>query len=261
MTQNTEPSLKSEFTKFVEKAKPPALAAALIENGEIKERFTHGLETATSCDTAFRIASMTKVFAAAAVLLLRDEAKLSIDDPVSKFVPELRAKVHWDRTTIYHLLTMQSGLPTDDAWADRQLGCTNDELGAVFATELLLAAEPGDEYHYSNLGYMILGRIIARASGLSAQEFIKKRLLIPLGMFRTEWNRPALPACTGFALRNGAYTEDGNVDCRSDGVTFGGLWSTVNDLLLWVRFLSDWGPERERYASILSLPSRKEICP
>ena len=107
-------------------------------------------------DTVFRIASMTKCFTAATILLLRDEGRLRLDDPVRRHVPELAgwAPPTADRgpITIRQLLTMSAGLPTDDPWGDRQQGLPLDRFARLLAAGPTFAWPPGIMFEYSNLG-------------------------------------------------------------------------------------------------------------
>jgi len=120
-------------------------------------------------DTVFRIASMSKSFTASAIMLLRDEGALALDDLAEKYVPELAG---WppvtpdaDRVTIRHLLTMTAGFPTDDPWGDRQQGLPPAAFGSLLAGGVSVNWAPGTRFEYSNMGYAILGRVVAAASG------------------------------------------------------------------------------------------------
>ena len=112
--------------------------------------------------TVFRIASMTKSFTAAAVLLLRDEGALRLGDPAQAYVPELAGLGSLaSAVTIRRLLTMTAGFPTDDPWGDRLQGQPLAEFAEFLAGGVSFAWVPGTRFEYSNLGYAILGRVIA----------------------------------------------------------------------------------------------------
>jgi len=136
-------------------------------------------------DTVFRIASMTKSFTAAAVLALRDDGALALEDLAADFVPELReispATADSPGISIRHLLTMTAGFPTDDPWGDRQQGLPSGEFARFLAGGVRFAWAPGTRFEYANLGYAILGRVIAAASGAGYPDFVRSRLLRPLG--------------------------------------------------------------------------------
>ncbi len=139
--------------------------------------------------TIFRIASMTKSFTASAILALRDDGVLRLDDLAEEYVPELRGwpPVSPDaaRISIRHLLTMTAGFPTDDPWGDRQQGLPLADFARFLAGGVRFNWAPGTRFEYSNLGYAILGRVIAAVTGEAYPDVIRHRLLRPLGMTRT----------------------------------------------------------------------------
>ncbi|HEY2551267.1 MAG TPA: serine hydrolase domain-containing protein [Streptosporangiaceae bacterium] len=190
--------------------------------------------------TVFRIASMTKSFTAAAVLALRDDGILALDDPAERYVPELRglrpATSDSPPVTVRNLLTMTAGLPTDDPWGDRQQGMPPDEFSRFLAEGIRFAWAPGTQFEYANLGYAILGRVITAASGSGYTDVVRDRLLRPLGMDSTgfaaaEFDPDRLAA--GYRRAGDGWQElipDG------DGAfaPMGGIFSTVADLTRWV---------------------------
>ena len=157
---------------YFDRGAQPAISYGVVSGGVLVHSAGFGARgdgrPAPDADTVFRIASMSKSFTASAVLLLRDEGRLALDDPAEKYVPELAG---WpsvtpdsDRVTIRHLLTMTAGFPTDDPWGDRQQGLPLDEFGALLAGGVRFNWAPGTRFEYSNLGYAILGRIVAAAA-------------------------------------------------------------------------------------------------
>ena len=132
---------------------------------------------------------MTKSFTAAAVLLLRDEGTLRLDDPAEEYVPQLTGlplpSADSARPTVRNLLQMNAGWPQDDPWADRQLYLDDAAIDAITTTGLSYSNPPGTRFEYSNFGYILLGRVIQAASGIPAMQFITERLLEPLGMQET----------------------------------------------------------------------------
>ncbi|MFZ4811623.1 MAG: serine hydrolase domain-containing protein [Ilumatobacteraceae bacterium] len=221
---------------------------------------------APTSDTVYRIASMTKSFTCAAILALRDEGVFSLDDPIETHAPEL-AVVRAPTSDagpirIRHLMTMSSGLATDDAWADRHLDISIDDLDAALRVGTLFAAAPGTVWEYSNLGFGLLGRVVRRATGRPVQEHVTERLLEPLGLTRTTWVQPnhdnwARP----FREQDGAFVPD-PAPLLGDGeiAPMGGLWSTVDDLSRWARWLDDATPARDGAdVGPLSRASRREM--
>src|SRR5581483_5890080 len=128
-----------------------------------------------------------------AVLLLRDEGLLALDDPAERYVPELRGWATPESTpiTIRHLLTMTAGFPTDDPWGDRQQGLPLDEFAKLLENGVSFNWVPGTRFEYSNLGYAILGLIITAVAGTPYKDFVRGRLMTPLGMVRSGYEPPA----------------------------------------------------------------------
>ena len=177
--------------------------------------------------TRFNIASMTKQFTAGAILLLEDRGKLKTDDLVKKYLTD--APASWDKITIYHLLTHTSGI-SDDA-AKYEPG-TPDKL--VFR-DVPLNFQPGEQWAYTNLGYMVLGYLLEKISGQTYEEFVQQNIFKPLGMndsglmsFITIIPRRA----SGYWPGNNGIENAERFDPRI-GFSAGSLYSTTEDLLRW----------------------------
>ena len=129
---------------------------------------------------------MTKSFTAMAILKLRDEGKLSLDDPVAKHIPEL-AKLTYPTSdspvlTIRHLLTHSEGFPEDNPWGDRQLAQSDETLRSWLRDGIPFSTSPGTAFQYSNYGFAILGQIVAKASRQPYADYVRDNILRPLGM-------------------------------------------------------------------------------
>jgi CubicO group peptidase (beta-lactamase class C family) len=241
----------------------PGLAYGIVVGGELVhaaglgERHLGG--PPPDADTVFRIASMTKSFTACAILALRDDGVLKLDDLAEDYVPELRAwpPVSPDaaRISIRHLLTMTAGFPTDDPWGDRQQGLPLGEFGHFLANGVRFNWAPGTRFEYSNLGYAILGRVITAVTGEAYPDYIRHRLLTPLGMTRTgyeaeEFELPGqqvpgkqAPGPAGIARGyrwakrdgegRGGWSEVG-FDPAGAFAPMGGIFSCMRDLTRWV---------------------------
>ncbi len=177
--------------------------------------------------TRFNIASMTKQFTAASILLLEDRGKLKTDDLVKKYLPD--APASWDKITIYHLLTHTSGIREDAAKYEPG---TPDKL--VF-NDRPLNFQPGEQLAYTNLGYIVLGYLLERISGQTYEEFVQENIFKPLGMkdsglmsFVSIIPRRASGYWPG---SNGTENAD-RPDARM-GFSSGSLYSTTEDLLRW----------------------------
>ncbi|MET0661957.1 MAG: serine hydrolase domain-containing protein [Ilumatobacteraceae bacterium] len=234
----------------------PSLAWGLVRDGSV--------QSGGDVDAVYRIASMTKSFTAATVLMLRDAGRLGLDDPVERYAPELAALRSplpgAPPVTVRHLLTMSSGLATDDAWADRHLDLRDDELDAIVGDGVTFAWMPGITFEYSNLGYGVLGRVVRNITGSTLQRNVTDRILEPLGMTRTSWTAPddAVPGYRtphdGGALVVEPMLGDGAI------APMGGLFSSVTDLARWVDFLaSAFGPPHAVHDALLSAASRREM--
>lgn len=222
----------------------PSVAWGVVIDGSLT---TTGAVGDVTDQTVYRIASMTKSFSAAATLLLRDEGALRLDDEVAGHAPELASLAHGDDApiTVRDLLTMTSGFPTDDHWADRHLDLTDDEFDRIIDDGLIFAHAPGDAWEYSNFGFAVLGRVVHRATGQRIQDVISERLLGPLGMTRTTWTQPDHDDWA----RPFRWQDDHHLDelpPLDDGLIapMGGIWTTVADLARWVSWLDDAFPAR-----------------
>ena len=226
-----------------------------------------GEDARPDADSVFRIASMTKSFTATAVLLLRDEGRLQLDDPVAEHVPEL-ADLRGPTgdsppITIRHLLTMTAGFPTDDPWGDRQQGLDLGLFAELLRGGLSFAWTPGLRFEYSNLGYGILGRVISNVAGREYREVIQDRLLRPLVMTSTTYLEEDVPS--GRLARGYLWRDEAFCDEPSDGygalASMGGVFSSVRDLARWVAGFVDAFPPRDEAEGRhpLSRASRREM--
>ncbi len=252
---------QAAFAQHRDLDRVPAMAAGVVIDGALAAFSGFG----AGPDSLFRIASMTKSFTAAAALILRDEGKLDLDAPIARYAPEFAGlkgpTTDSPAITTRHLLSMQSGLATDDPWGDRHLDISDADLDAAVRAGPLFACVPGTAFEYSNLGYALIGRVMHRASGIRPQAFITERLLKPLGMTRTVWEAKDAPAgadiIVGLRADNGAPEPTPLDGCLAP---MGGLWSTVADLAKWVDFLADaWPPRDGADGAPLSRASRREM--
>ena len=221
--------------------------------------------------TVSRIASMTKSFTAATILALRDEGALRLEDPVSAHVPEAADAFELaadDREpTLRRLLTMDAGLVTDNPWGDRQEAMTREEFAAVLRGGLGHVHRPGTGFEYSNTGYALLGRVIDEVTGSDYADEIRRRFLDPLGLTATGWSAAEIDQgllATGHRLADRTdATRFEPVPLDSPGVygAMAGLFSTVDDIATWVRFLAaaDAPDSSSREAGPLATASRREM--
>ena len=249
----------------------PGLSYAVIADG----RLAHwgglgGLTVAgprPGPDSVFRIASMTKSFTAAVLLALRDEGALGLDDPVARWVPELAdlkpATADSPVLTVRDLLTMSAGLPTDDAWGDRQLPLSPAGFDSLLRAGFRFAWPPGTTFEYSNLGFAILGRVIAAAGGRDYRSAVERRVLDPLGLRATGFEAGAFPAAdlaVGHRRLDDAWAPLPFAG-HGEFAAMGGLFSTLRDLARWIGEFTDAVPPRDDPAGdhLLSRATRREM--
>ena len=220
----------------------PGCTVGVTENGMLSHALAFGMsdvERGKSLDThsTFDLASVSKQFTAFALLLLQQQGKLSLDDPLVKYMPELAASA--DGVTLRHLVHHTGGL-RDYIELIGMRGRTNADGSTIHESVQALArqtrpnAEPGVEYEYSNTGYLLLGVVIARVSGQSLAEFAREQIFRPLGMVST---RIVDRYPDGNATRARGYANSGKgfvIDETGwEQVGDGGVHSDLHDLALW----------------------------
>ncbi len=258
--QSTFVDIDRLFEDFVAANHVPGAAWGVIIDGRLVHTGATGYrDLATKAppdaDTVFRIASMTKSFTAMAVLALRDEGKLALDDPAEKYVPELASLKYptsdAPRITIRHLLSHAEGFPEDNPWGDQQLSISDEQLSQMLRAGIPFSNAPGVAYEYSNYGFMILGRVVARASGQPYDQFVRARILEPLGMTSTTFEPSRVPAdrlAHGYRWEDNRWKEERQLPYGAGG-SMGGVLTSINDLSKYASvYLSAWpprdGPER-----------------
>lgn len=222
----------------------PGCAVGVAHRGEVVYKRGYGMANLEygvriRPDTIFESGSVAKQFTAAAIVLLTLDGKLSLDDPVRKYVPELPD--FGTPILIRHFLNHASGLRSQ--WpmltlAGRrptQAVHTVDEILELVSGYKELNFKPGDEYLYNNTGFTLLGVVVERVSGKKFDEFCQERLFKPLGMTRTEWRDDFTEIVENRAT---AYRQLPNGQFRTNMpftnvIGNGGLLSTVGDFLIW----------------------------
>jgi CubicO group peptidase (beta-lactamase class C family) len=200
---------------------------------------------APTSDSMFRIASVSKSFTAAAVLLLRDRGRLQLTDPVAEYLPpEFQISgmgPDFPAISIQSCLTMSAGLPTDDPWADRQESMSRDDFDALLRDGIRLVRPPDTEFEYSNLGYTILGRVIETVTNESFHSFVVENLLRPLGLTATTYDYRDVPdemLVRGYRRRHDEWIEQ-PFSAPGAFSALGGLLSSVRELATWVGGMLD----------------------
>ena len=261
------PEIDRIVQEFATRARVPGAAWGIVIDGELAHTGVTGYRDVPSKspvtpDSVFRIASMTKSFTAVAILKLRDEGKLSLDDPAEKYVPEMKALVYptsdSPRITIRHLLSHSEGFPEDNPWGDQQLAETDEALSALIKAGIPFSNAPGVAYEYSNFGFAILGRIVAnvvdpagasKPSGLNRTavytKYVNDHVLKPLGMASTTLEPSSVPPgrlAHGYRWEDEQWKNEPLLANGSFG-SMGGMLTTLSDLGKYVgAFLAAWPP-------------------
>lgn len=191
-------------------------------------------------DTKFRLGSVTKQFTGAAILLLQERGKVTLDAPIKTYLPD--APAAWDKVTVRNLLTHSSGIPNFTSFDDyaklKTLAATTDSLIARFRDKPL-DFQPGEKYAYSNSGYILLTAIVEKASGQPYAAFLADNVFKPLGMTDTGYDSHA----TIIPRRAAGYSPSPQGVVNTDYLDMtipqgaGALYSTSHDLLKWQRGL------------------------
>lgn len=224
------------------KADSPGCAIAIIKDGNIISARGYGIanlehSVPITKTTVFYIASTSKQFTAAAIALLAQRNKLTLDDPIRKHLPELPEL--YQPVTLRHLIHHTSGIRDFQTLLDVQ-GRKDDvnteqDVIELLARQKQLNFKPGEQFEYSNSGYFLLGVIVRRVSGQSLREFAAENIFKPLGMKNTHFHddRSLIVnnRSSGYVpRRSGGYSlYITNLDLVGDG----GLMTTVEDLFLW----------------------------
>jgi len=220
----------------------PGCAVGVSRNGVLTLAKGYGLadlehDSPITADTRFYIASLSKQFTAMAVVLLAQDGRLSLDDSIRKWVPEvpsfgapitLRELLHHTSgLRDYFTLLAVSGWPSDGPLTEKQ-------FLALVSRQRSLNFSPGDEFLYSNTGYALLSIVVKRASGLSLRDFAAQRIFGPLGMTHTEFRDDHTELIPDRAIgyrptSSGFRISQPELDVVGDG----GAYSTINDLAKW----------------------------
>ncbi|MBV8877290.1 MAG: beta-lactamase family protein [Gammaproteobacteria bacterium] len=225
----------------------PGAAVLVLRDGAPVFRRAYGLadleqHVAATPATNYRLASMTKQFTAAAVLALAEEGRLSLDDPVRKWLPSLPPAA--DAMTLRQLLTHTSGLLDYEELIPAD---ATEQVHDVDVLRLLEAQNrtyfpPGTSYRYSDTGYALLALIVARASGEDFATFLRRRIFLPLGMHTTIAYQAGVSTVAerafGYTYGDGAWRRT-DQSLTSAVLGDGGVYSSIDDLARWDAALYD----------------------
>jgi len=219
----------------------PGASVLVLRDGQSLVRRGYGLADLESGaragpDTNYRLASVTKQFTAAAIVLLAEDGKLSIDDPVKRWLPTLPPAA--DAVTLRQLLSHASGLVD---YEDHIPAGFDGQLHDIDVLRILEGQDrtyfpPGSDYRYSNSGYALLALVVGKASGLDFATFLRERIFQPLGMDATVAHQDGVDSV---ARRAYGYSRVGGRWTRTDQsqtsavLGDGGIYSSIDDLAKW----------------------------
>ena len=224
--------LLARTARVQREGRAPSLVAGVVRDGGLAWSAGHGDVADPHTDVQYRLGSISKSVTAVVVMRLRDEGRLRLDDPLERHLPGTPLG---DRT-VGQLLSHLAGASAESpgGWWERTPGGSLDELGVTEQHVVLGAAR---RFHYSNLGYGLLGELIARARGTSWSDAVRAEVLEPLGMARTT-PRPSGAAAQGWAVHPWADVvlpepeHDAGVMAAA-----GQLWAPLDDLARFAAFL------------------------
>jgi CubicO group peptidase (beta-lactamase class C family) len=235
----------------------PGCAVAVSQDGKEVFANAYGMadlehDVANTAETVFEPGSVSKQFTAAATILLALDGKLSLDDDIRKYIPELTD--YGEVVTIRHLLNHTSGLrdwgavAAIEGWPRTTRVHTHAHMLDIASRQLSLNYPPGDYYSYTNTGYNLQAVLVERVSGMSFAEFSRQRIFEPLGMNRTEWRDDYRRVVKDRAVAYSPSRDEGyRMNMPFENVHGnGGLLTTVSDLLIFTHNLETgalWGSE------------------
>lgn len=267
------PEVDRIFREYAADRKIPGMVWGVVIDGRLAHVESVGVRersgnSPVTPSTVFRIASMTKSFTALAILKLRDEGKLSLEDPVAKWLPEFAKMEPPTRDSpplrLRQLMSHSSGFPEDNPWGDRQLGVTDAELTKWLRAGIPFSTPPGTRYEYSNYGFALLGRVVTKASGMPYERYVRSEILNKLKMDSTTFEFSEVPAArraVGYRLQpGGTYLEEAPLPHGAFGA-MGGLLTSAEDLGRYVAFhLSAWPARDEAEAGPVRRASVREMA-
>ncbi|HEY6502675.1 MAG TPA: serine hydrolase domain-containing protein [Chitinophagaceae bacterium] len=235
------PVIDSIYKSYAVENHFPGIAFGVVVDGKLVYTGNYGFtdidkKIPVTSSSLFRIASMSKSFTAMAILKLRDEGKLKLDDPAHLYIPELKnikyPTADAPAITVRHLLTHGAGFPEDNPWGDRQLADSDKDLMDFISKQISFSNPPGIAYEYSNLGFALLGKIVTNVSGKRYQDYIRDNIWQPLGMKTSEWeygNIAPEKLAHGYRWLNEKWNEEALLHDTPDG-SWGAMGSMITSI-------------------------------
>lgn len=269
--QKVFPLIQEMFDDYAKEHHFPSIVFGIVSEGKLVYAGSSGYadlenKIPASSKSLYRIASMSKSFTAMAILILRDQGKLKLDDAVSLYIPEMKNVQYLTSDapaiTIRHLLTHAAGFPEDNPWGDRQLAIADTTFSRWIKEGFSYSNVPGIAYEYSNTGYALLGRIISNVSGIPYDKYITQNILLPLGMDRTTFEFSAIPPdqfAKGYRWQNGKWELQPALHHGAYG-SMGGMISSIEDFSKYIIFqLAAWPPRNGMDEGVIKRSSVREM--
>lgn len=260
---DTADALLAEVAAAQSESRLPSMTAAVVRDGDlvwsaVRGRFADHDGRRPDGDTQYRIGSITKTFTAVLVMQCRDDGLLSLSDSIGKHL----SGIAYGDLTVRHLLAHSGGMNAEPAgdWWERNPGVSFEELAAGL-DESAAAGPPDRRHHYSNIGYGLLGELVARLRGAPWFDLVQQRILAPLDLRRTSY-LPRQPAAQGFSVHpwSGRLDDEPAYDAGAMAPA-GQMWSTVEDLARYAMFWIDPVPEVLRPSTVAEMAAPQASDP
>ncbi|MGO9449656.1 MAG: serine hydrolase domain-containing protein [Candidatus Binataceae bacterium] len=264
------PRLTDRVHQLMAQQGVPGVAIGIVRDQELAWSQGFGLADLASArpmdaDTVFGVASITKTFTATAIVQLRDKGRLGLDDPVSKYIPEIKkVRPRFGRLkelTLRRLLTHRSGLVGEAPsghWSNLNFPSMAEILAMLPRVEIVI--EPDSAFKYNNLAFALLGEVVARVSRRSYREYIRRQILEPLGMESSGFTVENPRNATGYMPERYQDIPAVSADPSTNGyVAAAGLRSSVTDLSKWLALQFPTKGGERAGAQVLSGKSLSEM--
>lgn len=265
------PAVDAAVTDELTRQSLPGVAVGIVIDGELAYAKGYGVvdpatKAAPDADTVYRIGSISKSFTALAILSLRDDGALDLDDPLTRWIPEARGLVYPTRDsrpiTLRQLLTHTSGLPRDLASTAEAAGAPSEDAFVKRLDGVRIESAPGTALSYSNLGFELLGIVVAHASHSSLHDVIARRIFAPNGMASTVWDAVDVPAgrlAPSYDATPAGPRRSTRVERLGAADGAGGIYSSVRDMARYLALqLSAYPPRNDADRGIVRRATIRE---
>ena len=272
--KQTQNAIDKLFKDYADANHLPGLAFGIVADGKLLYNGNIGYtdidkKIPVTSSSLFRIASMSKSFTAMAILKLRDDGKLNLDDAAYLYIPELKTLKYptadAPHITLRHLLSHSAGFPEDNPWGDRQLADTDKDLMEFIGKQITFSNPPGIAYEYSNLGFALLGKIITKVTGMRYQDYIKQNIWEPLGMKTSTWEYAEVAPdklAHGYRWLNNKWNEETLLHDTKDGSwgAMGSMISSIDEFASYMALhLAAWPPGNAKDVGPIKRSSIREM--